>query len=184
MPINALNIIFDYRFNNPHKHCVNNGLNGDMSEMKDKHVAIEITQIGVIHSPYKKVEDVPFQAYKSEEHGDIEVFQEYAQGLKDTEGFSHLVILYYFHLSEKTILLAKPFLDDRIRGVFATRSPNRPNHIGVSVVKLLRRYGNMLRVQGLDVVDGTPLIDIKPYVPRFTEKENVKIGWLEGKLKR
>jgi len=149
--------------------------------------------IGIIHTPYKKDGEAPHQAYKSKEVGEIEVFKEYEGGLKDVEGFSHLIILYMFHKSVKRSvkkehylnsfgLLVKPYLDDTPRGLFATRSPNRPNPIGLTIVELLERTGNILKVRGIDMLDGTPLLDIKPYVPKFDQKNNVKIGWLEGKV--
>ena len=149
--------------------------------------------IGIIHTPYKKDGDAPHQAYKSREVGEIEVFKEYEEGLKDVEGFSHLIILYEFHKSTKRSvkkehylesfgLLVKPYLDNTPRGLFATRSQNRPNPIGLTIVELLEREGNILRVKGIDMLDGTPLLDIKPYIPRCDQKNNVKIGWLEGKM--
>jgi tRNA-Thr(GGU) m(6)t(6)A37 methyltransferase TsaA len=146
---------------------------------------ILVKPIGTVHSPYKKTEDMPIQPAFSRARGSIEVSSKYAAGLKDIEGFSHIIILYHFHESGKTKLLAKPFLDDTLRGVFATRSPHRPNHIGLSVVRLVGHRDNILYVEGLDVLDGTPLLDIKPYVPNFDEAGigNVRIGWLEGKLK-
>ena len=143
---------------------------------------IELKSIGIIHSPYKRKEEVPCQSYKSKEIGKVEVFKEFEDGLKDIEGFSHVIIVYYFHLSEGYSLRVKPFLDQELRGVFATRHPHRPNHIGISIVELLERKRNILKIKGIDVVDGTPLLDIKPYVPRFDERKNVKIGWLKDKL--
>ena len=144
---------------------------------------ITLEPIGVIHSPYEKKEDIPIQGvFKPEGAGTIEVFKEYEEGLQDVEGFSHLVILYYFHKSKDFCLLGKPFLEDNLHGIFAIRSPNRPNHLGVSVVRLLERKGNLLKVGEIDVFDRTPLLDIKPYVPKFDERKDVKIGWLEGKL--
>lgn len=145
--------------------------------------SIELKPIGIIHSPYRKREEIPKQSSESKAKGEIEVFKEYETGLQDIDGFSHITLLYYFHMSEKAPLLVKPFVDTTLRGVFATRSPDRPNHIGVSVVKLLARNRNILRVEGLDVLDGTPLLDIKPYVPHFDERKSTKIGWLEGKEK-
>ena len=111
----------------------------------------------------------------------IEVFRKYQDGLKDVEGFSHLVILYLLHKSKSYSLHVRPRLDTTLRGVFATRSPNRPNRIGVRVVELLERNGNKLKVKGLDAEDKTPLLDIKPYTPK-DRIENIKIGWLEGKI--
>ena len=153
----------------------------------------KLKPIGIIHTPYKKDGEAPFQAYKSEDVGEIEVFKEYDEGLKDIDGFSHLVILYEFHkLVKRSVkkehylesrgLLVKPYLDDVSRGGFATRSPNRPNPIGLTVVELLERKGNILKVKGIDMLDGTPLLDIKPYVPKFDRRDKVKIGWLEGKV--
>jgi tRNA-Thr(GGU) m(6)t(6)A37 methyltransferase TsaA len=144
---------------------------------------IILEPIGIIHSPYKKKEDIPIQGvFKPQGMATIEVFEKYAQGLKDVEGFSHLMILYFFHKSEDFSLLGKPFLEDKLHGIFAIRSPHRPNHLGVSVVRLLERKGNLLKVGEIDVFDGTPLLDIKPYVPKFDERKDVRIGWLEGKL--
>lgn len=145
---------------------------------------IELTPIGIIHSPYKTKEEVPIQAYLSNEEGEVEVFKEYEDGLMDIDGFSHIMIIYIFHKSKDRYLHVKPYLDTRLRGVFATRHPDRPNPIGISLVRFLERKGNILRIKGMDVVDGTPLLDIKPYIPRFDERENVKYGWLEDKLKK
>lgn len=114
---------------------------------------MELKPIGVIHSPYKGVEDVPIQPYRSKEIAEFEVFKEYEDGLKDIEGFSHILILYWLHKSKGHSLHVKPFLDTELRGVFATRHPNRPNPIGLSLVRLLRRRKNVLRIQGIDVID-------------------------------
>jgi len=114
----------------------------------------------------------------------VEVFPEYAEGLKDVEGFSHIVLIYHFHLSRKSSLTVKPYLDSRLRGVFATRSPSRPNPIGISVVRLNRVEGPVLHIQDIDIVNGTPLLDIKPYVPEFDLNEHVRIGWLEGLIEK
>ncbi len=142
----------------------------------------ELKSIGIIHTPYKSDGEAPYQAYKSEEIGEIEVFKEYEKGLKDIEGFSHLIILYLFNKSKGYSLLVRPFLDENLRGLFATRSPSRPNPIGLTIVELLECNGNILRVRGVDMLDGTPLLDIKPHVPEFDRKIGVKIGWLEGKV--
>jgi len=141
-----------------------------------------ITPIGVIHTPYTSLEKVPIQPCYSSGVGEIKVFKEYEKGLKDLEGFSHIVILYLFHKSEGYSLTVKPFLDSDEHGLFATRHSNRPNPIGMSVVRLVERKGRVLQVQGVDVLDGTPLIDIKPYVPSFDHRDVVRIGWLEGKV--
>lgn len=143
---------------------------------------IELKPIGIIHSPYKTKEDIPIQAYRSEDVGEIEIFKEYEKGLNDIEGFSHIIIVYIFHKSHGYSLHVKPFLDPSLRGLFATRHPNRPNPIGISTVRLLKRKVNILKIKGMDVIDGTPLVDIKPYVPRFDERKEARYGWLEEKL--
>ena len=143
---------------------------------------IEIKPIGIIHSPYKKLEDIPCQGYKSDKVGEVEVYEKYVEGLKDVNGFSHLIILYRFHKAKPYSLLGKPFLDDNPKGIFAIRGPSRPNYIGLSIVELLEIKCNILKVGNIDVLDGTPLLDIKPYVSKFDIRENVKIGWLEGKI--
>lgn len=144
-------------------------------------VALSLKPIGVIHSPYKTKEEMPIQGrFRPEVTGKIEVFEDYEEGLKDIEGFSHLIILYWFHQTGKTSLLIRPYLDETPRGVFATRYPTRPNPIGISVVRLLGREGNILRISEVDVLDGTPLLDIKPYVPQFDRREGTRVGWLTG----
>lgn len=145
---------------------------------------MKIKPIGIIHSPFKNLEDIPCQSYKSEKTDEIEVFEEYQDGLKDIEGFSHIIIVYYFHLSKDYSLNVKPFLGKKLHGIFATRHPRRPNHIGISLVRLLERKGNILKVKGVDVIDGTPLLDIKPYVLEFDVRDNVKIGWLKDELRK
>ncbi len=143
---------------------------------------MEIVPIGRIRTPFQNRSDTPIQPFRSEAVGTVEVFEEYAQGLSDTEGFSHLILLYEFHKSTGHQLMVKPFLDGQQRGLFATRYPARPNQIGLSVVRLLGREGGTLSVEGIDVLDGTPLLDIKPYVPDFAPKEDIRIGWLDGKI--
>ena len=142
----------------------------------------EITSIGIIHTPYKQLGETPIQAARSKEVGKVEVFKEYCEGLDDLEGFSHIILLYRFHKASGYTLKAKPFLDDKEKGIFAIRTPRRPNHIGLSVVELLEKKDNVLRVKGVDMLDGTPLIDIKPFVPAFDHRQKVRYGWLEGKL--
>ena len=143
---------------------------------------MEIVPIGKIHTPFQSKSDTPIQPFRSQAVGRVEVFEEYAEGLSDTEGFSHIILLYVFHRSSSYQLTVKPFLDDQPRGLFATRYPARPNQIGLSVVRLLRREENVLFTEGIDVLDGTPLLDIKPYVPDFGARDDVRIGWLEGKI--
>ena len=111
--------------------------------------------------------------------GSIELLPEYVDGLRDLEGFSHIILLYHFHVAGESQLIVVPFLDTERRGIFATRAPIRPNPIGLSVVKLIGLAGNNLEIEGIDVVDGTPLLDIKPYVPMFDHYKWTRIGWLE-----
>jgi len=148
----------------------------------EKDVIMKVAPIGVIHTPFKCKKDAPIQPFKSKAIGKVEVFMKYKDGLCDIEGFSHLILIYKFHKSKGYCLKVKPFLDDGLHGLFATRYPRRPNQIGLTVVKLLKRKGNILFVKGIDVIDGSPLLDIKPYVPAFGPKEKVRIGWLEGKI--
>lgn len=137
--------------------------------------------IGIIHSPFESVEGIPIQpAAATGVLGTVELFTDFTGGLKDLEGFSHVVLIYHFHLSEGYQLEVKPFLDSNKRGVFATRAPRRPNQIGLSVVKLNHIEYNILHIERIDVVDGTPLLDIKPYVPGFDKTEDIRIGWLSG----
>ena len=144
---------------------------------------MRICPIGIIHSPFKSKGRTPIQPFKSNKIGQVEVYKEFAPGLQDILGFSHIILIYRFHKSKNYELLVKPFLDDRNRGVFSTRYPARPNQIGISVVQLLKQKNNVLFVKGIDVLDGTPLLDIKPYVPDFDAAKKVRIGWLENKQK-
>lgn len=135
--------------------------------------------IGVIHSPFRDVKGMPIQPAGAEGVvGTVEIELEYAAGLKDIEGFSHIILIYHFHLSEGYSLEVKPFLDDELHGVFATRAPTRPNAIGISVVRLVRLEGRVIHVADVDIVDGTPLLDLKPYVPEFDTRKTTRIGWL------
>ena len=113
--------------------------------------------------------------------GTIELLQEFVPGLQDVDGFSHLILLYHFHHADGYALLSRPFLDERQRGVFATRAPRRPNPIGFSIVRLADIQGSVLNILDVDILDGTPLLDIKPYVPAFDDRAETKIGWLTGK---
>lgn len=112
------------------------------------------------------------------------MFPHYEQGLKDLEGFSHIILLYHFHLAGEPRLTVTPFMDSIPRGVFATRSPQRPNAIGISVVRLIKIEKNILCIQDIDIVDGTPLLDIKPYVQDFDRSDGVRIGWLEDNIQK
>jgi tRNA-Thr(GGU) m(6)t(6)A37 methyltransferase TsaA len=140
---------------------------------------IKYKPIGIIRSPFKDITGMPIQPTGARGiTGTVEVEPEYADGLKDIEGFSHIILVYHFHLSEGYTLEVKPFMDDHLHGVFATRAPKRPNPIGISVVKLVKVEGHILRVEDLDIVDGTPLLDIKPYVPEFDIQKVERTGWL------
>jgi len=144
---------------------------------------IKLNPIGVVHSPFKEPSGVPKDSIDGMNYqGTVEIFPQYKDGLKDLDGFSHIIILFYFHKSEYYHLISKPYLDDHPRGVFATRSPHRPNLIGLSVVKLLRIDENIIYVRGIDMIEGTPVLDIKPYIPEFESNEGIIIGWLEGKI--
>ena len=124
---------------------------------------------------------MPYQGCGREEIGEVEVFEQFAEGLKDIEGFSHIVLIYWFHKSRGYSLMVRTPWDTTPHGLFTTRSPNRPCPLGLSVVRLVARKGNILKVKGLDAIDGTPLLDIKPYVPTVEEKSDIKVGWLEKK---
>ena len=135
--------------------------------------------IGIIHSPFKKPRGTPIQPIGARDvRGTIEVFPEYIGGLKDVQGFSHIIVICHLHLSGEAALEVKSFLDDQFHGVFATRSPARPNPVGISVMRLDRIEENVLHIQDVDLVDGTPLIDIKPYVPEFNVRVAERTGWL------
>ncbi len=140
-----------------------------------------IKPIGIIRSPYSSIEDMPIQPKGARGvEGFVLVDEKYIDGLQDLEGFSHIYLLYSFHEATRTELFVTPFLDTQKRGVFATRSPLRPNHIGISIVKLKRVEGNKVAVENIDILDGTPLLDIKPYIEKFDAvKENFS-GWLQA----
>jgi tRNA-Thr(GGU) m(6)t(6)A37 methyltransferase TsaA len=141
---------------------------------------IYYTPIGIIRSPFKEPAGMPIQAVAAKGvAGVIELDPSYQAGLQDIDGFSHLTLLYHLHLIQSSSLTVTPFLDDQPHGVFATRSPKRPNPIGLSTVRLVRVEGWRLHIEDVDVVDGTPLLDIKPYVPAFDAREAVSIGWFE-----
>ncbi len=140
--------------------------------------------IGIIHSPYRDLADMPIQpAGAPGVAGTVAVDEKYQEGLKDIDGFSHLILIYFFHLSRGFSLQVKPFMDDVERGVFATRAPRRPNPLGLSVVRLVRVDGTLLHIEDGDIMDGTPLLDIKPYVPLFDIRQDVKTGWLADRGK-
>jgi len=134
--------------------------------------------IGVIHTPFKNIADVPIQSSRSTVLGEIEIYPEYEAGLESIVGFSHLILIYVFHKAlNSTDLMVKPFLDDEKHGIFATRFYQRPNPIGFSIVQLVQRSGPLLQIQCVDMLDGTPLLDVKPYVPEFDVRAVEKLGW-------
>ena len=136
--------------------------------------------IGVIHSQFNKPKGTPIQPESAKNiKGTVEVFSEYAEGLTDVEGFSHIILIYHFHLSKVYSLKSKPYMDTVEHGVFAMRGPSRPNPIGMSVVRLEKLEGRILYIRDVDIVDGTPLLDIKPYVPQFDIRDVQNVGWLE-----
>jgi tRNA-Thr(GGU) m(6)t(6)A37 methyltransferase TsaA len=144
---------------------------------------IRFLPIGTIHSPFKETSKMPIQprgALGIEGH--VELKPKYQDGLRDLDGFSHIILLYHFHRASGYHLTIKPFLDHENRGLFATRAPQRPNQIGLSVVQLVRIEANIIQIKNIDILDGTPLLDIKPYIPEFDAVSDVRIGWLSGKI--
>ena len=137
--------------------------------------------IGIIHTPFSETTGMPIQPAFSQALGRVELLPEYAQGLQDLDGFSHVILIYALDRSNGYSLLVKPFLDDVGRGLFATRHPCRPNPIGISTVRLVSVKDNMLEVEGIDVLDGTPLLDIKPYVPDFDSRAVARAGWYDDR---
>jgi tRNA-Thr(GGU) m(6)t(6)A37 methyltransferase TsaA len=138
------------------------------------------TPIGIIHSPFTELANMPIQPVGATGvKGAVEVFDDFKAGLKDLDGFSHVILLYYFHRSQSFNLHVVPFMDLQPRGLFATRAPKRPNPIGLSVVQLDKVEEGVLHIQNVDVLDATPLLDIKPYVPEFDTPMKTRIGWLE-----
>jgi len=136
--------------------------------------------IGIIHSPYKENKDIPIQGtFKDRVEAWLELKDEYADGLRDLDKFSHAIIIYYFHRSHREEIEGRPFLEQNKHGIFAIRSPHRPNHIGFSIIKIKRIKANMVYFTEVDVLDGTPLLDIKPYVKYFDSRANVISGWLD-----
>jgi len=146
---------------------------------------IRYKPIGVIRTPFPSPEGVPIQPAAAQGIvGRVELDPGVVDGLKDLDGFSHVILIYHFHEAKAACLQATPYMDGVERGVFATRSPARPNAIGISVVRLLGIEGNVLYVENVDIVDGTPLLDLKPYVPQFDGAEDVRIGWLKDNIRK
>ena len=145
--------------------------------------SIQYHPIGVIHSPFESLVGMPIQPSGADGvRGKIILDNQFMAGLQDLEGFSHLILLYHFHRSPDSSLVVQPFLDDIPHGVFATRAPRRPNPIGLSVVRLISVQSNIVEIENVDILNGTPLLDIKPYIPIIDQSENARIGWLEGKI--
>lgn len=141
--------------------------------------------IGRIHTPFKTKEACPIQpAYAEGAEGEVEVFPPYAAGLKDIDAFSHIYLLYHFDRAGEIQFVRPTFLDDAPHGIYASRHPCRPNGIGMSIVRLMARRGNLLMIRGVDMLDGTPLLDIKPYIPRFDRIESAADGWVGDKTWR
>lgn len=172
-----LNLMVAFRYTMGDKPSYKDHIDGDGR--------IVLCPIGIVHSPLKRdSEEVPFQSFTSDIEGSIEIFEEYEAGLDGIERFSHISVIYYMHISKKTKLRTVPLMEEGERGIFGTRSPSRPNHIGISTVRLKGRRGREVDVLGLDMLDGTPVIDIKPYVPKVDLVKGVDNDWLMRKLER
>ncbi len=146
---------------------------------------IKYKSIGIIHTPFTEKDNTPIQGcFAPKSKGQVEIYPEYMEGLKNIEGFPHIILLYHFHKAEGYTLMVKPFLDKDKKGVFACRYFNRPNPIGLSIVKLYKVSGNILEVGEVDMLDGTPLLDVKPYVPEFDIREKTESGWYQHASER
>lgn len=144
---------------------------------------VQMETIGIIYSPFQDIENMPIQPQGAKDvEGEVVIHERYTEGLKDIEGFSHIYIIYPFHKAERTSLIVTPFLDTVERGVFATRSPLRPNHIGISIVRLIKRDGAILTVRDIDILNETPLWDIKPYIEKFDVVLNSSSGWMKANI--
>jgi len=143
-----------------------------------KKINVDLKVIGIVHSPYKSRSEAPRQG--SDELCEIEIYKEFEDGLKDIEGYSHIHLFYWLHESKDYNLIVQTPWEEKKHGVFATRSPHHPNPVGYSVVELFERKNNFLKVKGLDAIEGTPVIDIKPYIKKIDRKENVVSGWSEN----
>jgi tRNA (adenine37-N6)-methyltransferase len=141
---------------------------------------LTVRPIGFLRTPFTRVDDMPIQPSGARGvAGSIEILPQYLDGLADLDGYSHIIVLYHFHRAPGARLKVKPFLDDVERGVFSTRAPCRPNPIGLSLVRLIRVDGPTVHIADIDALDGTPVLDIKPYVPDFDAALEVRLGWLE-----
>ena len=144
--------------------------------------AIRYSPIGSIHTPFTRLSDMPIQpSGASGVRGEVRLDPAFSEGLRDLDGFSHIYLIYHFHMSSDYQLTVTPFLDTEEHGLFATRAPRRPNSIGLSVVRVESVRDNIIHVLDIDVLDGTPLLDIKPFVPGFDGFRDALCGWMEGK---
>lgn len=142
---------------------------------------MEFSPIGYIRSPYTELTDMPIQPRGANAvEGSIEILEQYAEGLQDLDGFSHAYLIYHLHKASRTALSVIPFMDTVERGVFSTRSPLRPNHIGLSIVEITGVEKNIVHLRGVDVLDKTPLLDLKPYIESFDYVEKSRSGWMQG----
>ncbi len=145
-------------------------------------MTVSYTSIGTIHTPFRKIEGMPIQSIGSKgTKGTVELKKEYVEALMDLEKFSHIYLIFHLHKSQGFDLQVIPFLDDKPHGLFATRAPRRPNPIGISVVKLISIKDNILEIENVDMLDGTPLLDIKPYISQFDIHHIEKNGWINNK---
>lgn len=141
--------------------------------------------IGIIHTEFTSLKGIPIQFYMSDSKGIIEIFPQYQNGLKDLEGFSHIYCIYFFDMVKLPVpLQSKPFLDNKLRGVFSIRTPSRPNPIGLSILEILEIKKNKIKVNNVDILDQTPILDIKPYIYEFDCTKSFKHGWIEDKIKK
>ena len=148
-------------------------------------MVIKFEPIGIINTPFKDKKTAPIQPGRSKgAEGIVTLLPQYKDGLKDLNGFSHIYLLFHFHKSEGYSMHVTPYLDNQLHGLFATRSPNRPCGIGLSIVRLLKIEGNKIYIKDADMLDGSPLLDIKPYVDRFDRHTEIEIGWLKGKIRK
>ncbi|MGB9887818.1 MAG: tRNA (N6-threonylcarbamoyladenosine(37)-N6)-methyltransferase TrmO [Moorellales bacterium] len=140
---------------------------------------MEVVPIGVVHSPYRRLEEAPRQGRLSDQPAELEIYPQYAEGLQDVDQASHLVVLYWCHLASRERLKTRTPFGPEPRGVFACRSPGRPNPIAFCVAELVEVKGNRLVVRGVDAVDGSPLLDLKPYFPDLDSVPHARVGWFE-----
>ena len=152
-----------------------------MRKKDDRDMTFEFRPIGLLTTPYQSRSGVPIQGvFDPDSQGKAEIFEAYKEGLKDLEGFSHIILIYVFHRSRGYDLVCRPYMEEKLHVVFAMRAPRRPNPIGFSVVRLLKREGRILHLSEVDMLDGTPILDIKPFSPKFDHREDARVGWMEA----